>query len=211
MRAGHMAIIVASAPLFFVAVSTVSTLIAPDHNSLSDTMSMLTGPSIPHPWVFQFGVVGYALLIQCLGPLLYTQVGRGRHGALLWALVVIYGVAGILAATFRDGYDASVLWHISEDTVHDFVARLSFSAVLLLIFFTPWTLRHQGRWHIWRCFSLAVGLLTIMLIIPFEVEIWPNYLGLIQRVLFATTLLWILVTAFILRSELPHRLVRDES
>ena len=211
MRARHMAMIVASAPLFFVAVSTVSTLIAPDHNSLSDTMSMLTGPSIPHPWVFQFGVVGYALLIQCLGPLLYTQVGRGRHGALLWALVVIYGVAGILAAAFRDGYDASVLWHISEDTVHDFVARLSFSAVLLLIFFTPWTLRHQGRWHIWRCFSLAVGLLTIMLIIPFEVEIWPNYLGLIQRVLFATTLLWILVTAFILRSELPHRLVRDES
>ncbi len=130
---------------------------------------------------------------------------------MLWALVVIYGVAGILAAAFRDGYDASVLWHISEDTVHDFVARLSFSAVLLLIFFTPWTLRHQGRWHIWRCFSLAVGLLTIMLIIPFEVEIWPNYLGLIQRVLFATTLLWILVTAFILRSELPHRLVRDES
>ena len=211
MRAGHMAIIVASAPLFFVAVSTVSTLIAPDHNSLSDTMSMLTGPSIPHPWVFQFGVIGYALLIQCLGPLLYTQVGRGWHAALLWALVGIYGVAGILAAAFRDGYDASVLWHISEDTVHDFVARLSFSAVLLLIFFTPWTLRHQGRLHIWRCFSLAVGLLTIMLIIPFEVEIWPNYLGLIQRVLFATTLLWILVTAFILRSELPHRLVRDES
>ena len=130
---------------------------------------------------------------------------------MLWTLVFIYGVAGILAAAFRDGYDAPVLWHISEDTVHDFVARLSFSAVLLLIFFTPWALRHQGRWYIWRCFSLAVGLLTIMLIIPFEVEIWPNYLGLIQRVLFATTLLWILVTAFILRSELPHRLVRDES
>lgn len=208
MRAGHMAIIVASAPLFFVAVSTVSTLIAPDHNSLSDTMSMLTGPSIPHPWVFQFGVVGYALLIQCLGPLLYTQAGRGRHGALLWALVVIYGVAGILAAAFRDGYDASVLWHISEDTVHDFVARLSFSGIFLLIVFTPWVLRHQEGWHRWRRFSLAVGLLTIVLVILFEVEMWPSYLGLIQRVLFGTTMLWVFVTALLLRSGLPDSVVR---
>ena len=209
MRAGHMAIIVASAPPFFTAVSTASTLIAPDYNSLSDTMSMLTGPSIPHPWVFQLGVVGYALLIQFLGPLLYSQAGRGRHGAFLWALVFIYSLVGILAAAFRDGYDAPLLWHISENTVHDFAARLSFTAVLLLIFFTPWALRHQEGWHIWRCFSLAVGLLTMVLIIPFEVEMWPSYLGLIQRVLFATTMLWILVTALILRSELPNSLVRD--
>ena len=90
MRASHMAIIVASAPPFFTAVSTVSTLIASDYSSLSDTMSMLAGPSIPHPWVFQCGVVGYALLIQCLGPLLYRQAGRGWHGASLWTLILLY-------------------------------------------------------------------------------------------------------------------------
>mgnify|MGYP000515912668 CR=1 FL=1 len=209
MRAGKMALVVAFAPLFFAAVLTVATLVAPEYNSFSDTTSMLMGPGIPHPWVLQLGVVGYALLIQFLGPLLYSQAGRGRHGAFLWALVFIYSLVGILAAAFRDGYDAPLLWHISENTVHDFVARLSFSAVLLLIFFTPWALRHQEGWHIWRWFSLAVGILTIVLIIPFEVEMWPSYLGLIQRVLFATTLLWILVTAFILRSELPNSLVRD--
>ena len=209
MRAGHMAIIVASAPPFFIAVSTVSALIAPDHNSLSDTMSMLTGPSIPHPWVFQFGVVGYALLIQFLGPLLYSQTGRGRHGAFLWALVFIYSLVGILAAAFRDGYDAPALGHISENAIHDLLARISFSAVVLLIFFAPWALRHQQGWHIWRYFSLTVGLLTIGVMIPFQVEVWPSYLGLLQRVLFTTTMLWILVTALMLRSKLSNRLVQD--
>ena len=209
MRARYTAIIVAFAPLFFTAVSTVSTLIAPDYDSSSDTMSMLAGPSIPHPWVFQSGVVGYALLIQFLGPLLYSQAGRGWHGVSLWILVFTYSLAGILAAAFRDGYDASVFWHITENTVHDFVARLSFSAILLLIFFTRWALGHQEGWRIWRCFSLAVGLLTIVLVIPFEVEIWPSYLGLIQRVLFALTMLWIFATALLLRSELSDSLVQD--
>jgi len=209
MRAGHMAIIVASAPPFFIAVSTVSTLIASDYNSLSDTMSMLAGPSIPHPWVFQLGVVGYALLIQFLGPLLYWHAGRGWHGALLWTLVFIYSLAGILAAAFRDGYDAPVMGHIAENTVHDFVARLSFSAVLLLIFVTPRVLRHQEGWRIWRRFSLAVGIVTTLLVIPFEAEMWPSYFGLIQRVFFATTMLWILVTALMLRSKLSNSQVRD--
>ena len=209
MRAGHMAIIVAFAPLLFTAVSSVSTLMASDYNALSDTMSMLAEPSIRHPWVFQLGVVGYALLIQFLGPLLHWQAGRGWHGALLWTLVFIYSLAGILAAAFRDGYDALVIGHIAENTAHDFAARLSFSAVLLLIFVTPWVLRHQEGWRIWRGFSLAVGIVTTVLVIPFEAELWPSYLGLIQRVFFATTMVWILVTALMLRSELSDSQVRD--
>jgi len=200
MLARNMALAVAFAPLFFAAVLTVATLVAPEYNSLSDTTSMLMGPSIPHPWVLQMGVVGYALLIQFLGPLLYSQAGRGRHGAFLWALVFIYSLAGILAAIFRDGYHAPALGHISENTIHDFIARLSFSAVVLLIFFTPWALRHQQGWRTWRYFSLAIGLLTIAIVIPFQAETWPSYLGLIQRVLFTTTMLWIFVTALMLRS-----------
>ena len=113
-----------------------------------------------------------------------------------------------MAAVFRDGYDAPVMGHISESTIHDFVARLSFSGIFLLIVFTPWVLRHQEGWHRWRRFSLAVGLLTIVLVILFEVEMWPSYLGLIQRVLFGTTMLWVFVTALLLRSGLPDSVVR---
>ena len=199
MRLGNMAILAAAAPPFFIAVSVVATLIAPEYNSMSDTMSMLMGPGIPYPWVFQLAVVGYALLIQFLGPFLYWQAGRGWHGALLWTLVIIYSLAGILAAGFRGGYDVQMLGYISEDAAHGFVARLSFSAVWLLIFFTPWVLRHREELRIWRYFSLVVVLLTVMLAIPFQAEIWPSYLGLLQRVIFASTMLWIFVTTLMLR------------
>jgi len=198
MRSVYMAILVASAPPFFVVVSVVATLIASDYSSVSDTMSMLMAPGIQYPWVFQLGVVGYALLVQFLGPLLYSKTGRGRYGALLWVLVFIYGLAGILAAVFRDGYDSAALLQFSEDDVHDFIARFSFSAVVLLIFLTPWALRHRERLRVWRYFSLAIGLFTAILAVPFEIEVWPQYLGLLQRCLFAATMLWIVVTALLL-------------
>ena len=201
MRSGHMATFVAAAPPFFVAVSAVATLMAPGYSSLSDTMSMLMGPGIPHPWVFQLGVVGYALLIQFLGPLLYERVGRGRGGALLCALVCIYSLTGILAAVFRNGYYQPVLGQFSENTIHDLVARISFSAVVLLSILTSWILRNQKRWRVWRYYCLLIGVLVLALVTPFELEVWPSYLGLMQRALFGVTILWVFVTALLLRYE----------
>lgn len=199
MCSQRMAAIVASAPIFFVGVSAISTWSVADHNSLSDNMSKLAGPGTQHPWVFQFGVVGYALLIQCLGPLLYWKAGRNWKGTLLWTLVMIYSLMGMMAAVFRDGYASPVIGGISENTAHYFAARLSFSAVWLLIFITPWVLRHQEGWRTWHRFSLTIGIITTILVIPFVTELWPAYQGLTQRLFFATTMLWIFVTAIKLR------------
>ena len=204
MRAWRMTMIVAFAPFFFITVSAVSTWIATDYNLLSDNMSKLSGPGAQHPWVFQLGVVGYALLIQCLGPLLYWQAGQNSHGALLWGLVIIYSLIGIMAAVFRDGYNTLVIGEITENTVHYFAARISFSAVWLLTFVTPWVLRHQEGWLKWKRLSVAIGIITTILVIPFVAEIWPSYQGLIQRLFFATTMLWILVTAIKLNTEILY-------
>lgn len=200
MRSGHMETFVVVAPPFFVAVSAVATLMAPGYSSLSDTMSMLMGPGIPHPWIFQLGVVGYALLIQFLGPLLYERV-RGWDGALLCALVCIYSLAGILAAVFRNGYYEPVLGQFSENTIHDLVARISFSAVVLLSILTSWVFRNQKRWSVWRYYCLLIGVSVLALVIPFELEVWPDYLGLMQRALFGVTILWVFVTALLVRFE----------
>ena len=200
MRSGHMETFVVVAPPFFVAVSAVATLMAPGYSSLSDTMSMLMGPGIPHPWIFQLGVVGYALLIQFLGPLLYERVS-GWDGALLCALVCIYSLAGILAAVCRNGYYEPVLGQFSENTIHDLVARISFSAVVLLSILTSWVFRNQKRWSVWRYYCLLIGVSVLALVIPFELEVWPDYLGLMQRALFGVTILWVFVTALLVRFE----------
>ena len=103
MNSSYMATLVVSAPPFFVAVSIASTLMASEYNSLSDTMSRLSGPNMSHPWMFQLAVIGYAFLVLPLGPLLYSRTTLIWRGILLWTLVSIYSLTGILAAIFNDG------------------------------------------------------------------------------------------------------------
>ena len=199
MNSSYMATLVVSAPPFFVAVSIASTLMASEYNSLSDTMSRLSGPEIPHPWMFQLAVIGYAFLILPLGPLLYSRTKLMRQGVLLCTLVLIYSVTGILTAIFRDGYHSIILGDFTEDEFHGFIARLSFSTIIVLIMCCIWIFRHNERWRMWRRLSLLLTLLAITLVIPFQLETWPHYMGLIQRIIFVCTMIWVFVTAIMLR------------
>lgn len=199
MNTLFMATLVVSAPPFFIAVSIASTLMASEYNSLSDTMSRLSGPDMPHPWMFQWAVIGYAFLILPLGPLLYSRTKLMWQGVLLCTLVLIYSVTGILTAIFRDGYHSIILGDFTEDEFHGFIARLSFSTILILIICCVWIFRHNERWHIWRRLSLLLTLLAITLTLTFQLETWPHYMGLIQRIMFACTMIWVFITAIILR------------
>jgi hypothetical membrane protein len=198
MKTSYMATLVASAPLFFTALSIASTLMASEYDSLSNTMSRLAGPNMSHPWIFQLAVIGYSFLILPLGPLLYSRTKLIWHGILLWTLVLIYSVTGILAAIFRDGYHSTIFGNLTEDEIHGFVSRLSFSIILGLIICCVLIFRRNERWHMWKRLSLLLTLLAITLILPFQLETWPNYMGLIQRIMFASTMLWVFVTALIL-------------
>ena len=194
-----MAMLVVCAPPFFIAVSIASTLVASEYNSLSDTMSRLSRPNMSHPWIFQLAVIGYAFLILPLGPLLYSRTKLIWQGILLWTLVLIYSLTGILAAIFKDGDYTIILGNFTKDEFHGFIARLSFSAIIVLIMCCIWIFRHNERWRMWRRLSLLLTLLAITLVIPFQLETWPHYMGLIQRIIFVCTMIWVFVTAIMLR------------
>jgi hypothetical membrane protein len=196
-----MAVSAASAPLFFVASATVATLLTPGYSSVRDTFSLLAGPGAPHPWVIAAGFAGYGLLVQPLGPLLHWLVGRGPRGAVLWALVAVYGAGGVLAAVFRDGHEGPVLWGVAEDLAHGAVARMGFAAIITLTLVVPAMVRSRAGWARWRRFSLLMGGLSLALVVPFQADAWPEGLGVLQRGFFATTLAWVLVTSLRLRRE----------
>lgn len=196
-----MAMSAGSAPLFFLAFASVATLVTPSYSSMRDTFSLLAGPGMPHPWVIAAGFAGYGVLVQPLGPLLHGLVGRGWRGALLWVLVVVYGAGGVLAAVFRDGYEGPVLWGVAEDLAHDVVARMGFAAIITLTLVVPAMLRARAGWERWRRFSLVIGGLSLLLVVPFQLDAWPDGLGLLQRGFFATTMAWVLVTSLRMLGE----------
>ena len=114
-------------------------------------------------------------------------------------LVLIYSLTGILAAIFKDGDYTIILGNFTKDEFHGFIARLSFSTIIVLIMCCIWIFRHNERWRMWKRLSLLLTLLAITLVIPFQLETWPHYMGLIQRIIFVCTMIWVFVTAIMLR------------
>ena len=190
-----MALSGALAPPVFVVSAAVATLATPGYNSVDTALSALAGPGAPYGWIIGAGFAGYAVLVQPIGPLLHALAGPGWLGRAIWGFVVAYGAGGFLAAFFRTAHPGAVLWGVSEGAVHGAVARVSFAGILLLMVVVPWALRREPSWRTWRRFSLTMAVLSVALLVPFELDAWPEGRGLVQRGFFLSTMAWVEVTS----------------
>lgn len=185
----------ALAPPVFVVSAAAATLATPGYSSVDTALSALARPGAPAGWLIGVGFAGYGVLVQAIGPLLYALAGRGWLGRAVWGFVVAYGAGGVLAAVFRTAHADPVLWGISEGAVHGAVARVSFAGILLLMIVVPWALRRDPSWRAWRRFSLAIAAVSVALLVPFELDAWPEGRGLVQRGFFLSTMAWVEVTS----------------
>ena len=72
---------------------------------------------------------------------------------------------------------------------------MSFAGILLLMVVVPWALRREPSWRTWRRFSLTMAVLSVALLVPFELDAWPEGRGLVQRGFFLSTMAWVEVTS----------------
>ena len=185
----------ALAPPVFVASAIAATLATPGYSSVDTALSALAAPGAPAGWLIGVGFAGYGMLVQAIGPLLYALVGRRRLGRAVWGFVMAYGAGAVLAAVFRTAHAGPVLWGVSEGAVHGAVARVSFAGILALMLIVPWALRRDPSWRTWRRFSLAIAVASVALLVPFELDAWPDGRGLVQRGFFLSTMAWVEVTS----------------
>lgn len=189
-----LALCSAVAPIAFAEAVTVGTMLTADYSSIRQTISELASPGMPHPAVVNAGFAAYGVLVLPLAPLLRRVIGPGTAGALAFGLVCVYGAGAVLAAVFTDRSLVPMLG-LEENTWHDVSARMGFGAILALTLYVPYALRGQPSWRTWRTFSLTMAVMTIAFAAPFQARWWPDAHGLLQRAFFATTMLWVGVTA----------------
>ncbi len=190
-----MAISGMMAPLSFVVLATAATLLTPDYSSVRLTVSRLAAVGQPYWWLVNTSFVLYCLLVQPLGPLLYAITPSRVGGVVLWLLVVLYGAGGVLAAVYRVGDERIAAGTLTGDAMHDVVARVGFVGILALCFVTPYVLRNVADWQHWRRYSLLLGLLTVVFMLPFQLGVFPEWRGALERGFFASTLLWVFGTS----------------
>ncbi len=189
------------APIYFLVISSVATIITPNYSAISDSYSVLARYGMPYSSLITVGFVGYALMIQALGALLYINAQSKSWGILLWILVFIYGLSGIFASIYRNASDTQIYWMLSEGSMHDLASKIGFFAILLTIILSVRVIDHAHNQLHWRIFSLAIACSTLAFAIPFGFRIFPNHLGVLQRGFFITIMIWIFVTALIYINE----------
>ena len=195
----RLGLLAALAPAYYVTVSALATLLAGRrYSSVRQTMSEMASPGARHPRVISAGFIGYGLLVQGLGPLLHRAAGGGWRGALLWALVGVYGAGGLVAGLFHVDSARRVAPRVDEHAVHGIAGRAGFSAVLALTLLAPALVRDRRGLRGWRAFSWAMFTATCALALPFESPL-RRFRGVYQRGFFLTTMAWVFATALRLR------------
>jgi hypothetical membrane protein len=188
-----------AAPWVFTPLAAAAAALTPGYSRFSDSVSQLAGPDAPYHWMLNAGIFAYAVLVQPLGPGLHRLVGGGRWGAVLWALVVCYGLGGLGAGIWRDDFTNPVWWGLDQNGMHHVMAVATFSAIFALMFLAPVPLRGRAGWAGWVRFSWVMAALSIATALPFQLQGWPGGEGLLERAFFLTTMAWVFVTGLRVR------------
>ena len=196
----YAAVLSLIAPIYFMGISTYASIITPDYSVISQAYSVLARHHMPNAILMTTGFVGYALMIQTLGPLLFINAHTKSLGILIWALVFIYGLSGIFASVYKDAGIQETIWNLSEGSMHDLASRIGFFAILIAIILSVIGLNKNISSNTWKIFSTIIVILTIFFAISFGLDgarLFPNHVGLMQRGFFITIMLWIFVTTAI--------------
>ena len=150
---------------------------------------------MPNAALMTAGFLGYALMIQALGPLLFINAHSKHLGIVIWVLVFIYGVSGIFASVYKDASTEGTVWALSEGSMHDLASRIGFFAILIVVILSIKAMNKNINTNTWKLFSATIVILTIGFAMSFGFHLLPNHMGLMQRGFFITIMLWIFVTS----------------
>ena len=191
--------ITAIAPLLFLTLCLIATVLAEDFDSKTSTLSRLAGPDQSSGLIFQSALISLGILIQPLGFFLFVQSKNHVIGLALWFLVFVYGLGCFGTAIFRVGYTQNFLG-VSEDSLHYLFARIAFLSLLVVIVVSPFSSRNQFFNGKWKIYSLTSGISIVAFAAPFflegfGVELWWGILGLLQRAFVVITMAWVFLVA----------------
>lgn len=183
-------------PVGCAALVVYATLLTPGYDPLQQSISALAGPDMPYTRLIMASFILFGLMVISLAWALLRTLGRGHSGALCFALLVINGLAVMVASVFYENSREVVALRVTAGLVHAQAARASLSAVLLVILLVVRATWPRRRWRRFCWFSIAAACLMVAFSVLFELPIWSDMAGLFERVAFGTEMLWVMALSF---------------
>ena len=168
-----------------IAAITLAALIGPfashpAYSSVRHSLSELAGQNMPNAWIMRGGFAVFG------GAVLAASLIRWRSDPLAFGALAIFGIGMLAAAIWSHLPIAPVAGgSIAEDDLHSIAATAMGLAFAATCCARLWTQRSQGLdW-------LSVGGLLISITIPIMMMKLPDVAGLMQRMMFLFSFIWI--------------------
>lgn len=177
------------APLFFISMVIVESLLRPGYSQIYSTVSELGLGNLAILQIINFIIFGLLLIGYTIG---FSKYLKSRSGKAVIALLIVFSLAVIFA-----GVSFLFQWNSPYNTVilaHSIASIIGFYAIFIAQLLTWQALKRNNQtiWRNYRIYSLISGFVTVIVLfyIPFS-----PYQGLFERVFIAVWLIWIEVTA----------------
>ncbi len=185
------------APVMMMVVIVITGQITPDYNPMSETVSQMGTPERPFSILLNGGYWIYGILMSFASYSLYRHINFTTQIKKIAVLLGIHAMFTILLGVFPDSLDI-LPKDITDNFLHNFISAVSYLPLLASIFIFC-NIRFQEK-------SLkilgTIGLIILAVNLPMPVigriTILEPIEGLLQRLLWGSSLLWISTTFLLL-------------
>jgi len=184
----YLAICGIVSPIIFAVMVIIESLLRPGYSQTFNFISDLGVGSNAILQDINFWIFGILTLGFVVGLWQSTPAKKSlalKAGIVLVAIFAIgVGLAGFFPEDYGDGH------------LHTLVSSTAFVAIIAALLLVWWGLRKADKtvWGNYRLYTLASGLLDLILLFVFNASMGGDYQGLVQRLFLAVPMLWILVT-----------------
>jgi hypothetical membrane protein len=188
-------------PIAFTIAWIVAGVLQNGYSPRRDYISDLAALDARHAWIMIAGflLLGIGTIALALG-LASTLEGRlAKIGSILVALAGVSMIAAGLArndcrsrlAACAARIDAGdVSWH---SATHELVSLVVFLALVAAPLVLARAFGGDVLWHGLHAYSIATGVLGLVLLVMFLIGVAPTWTGVVQRVFVTVLLLWIVI------------------
>lgn len=195
----------APSPVAIAGLATFASVVTPDYDWVSQTISQLAAPGRPYADMVRAGLLLQAAMSVSIGLGLLQVFGWNGRIRLPVALLGVYAVANLVAAMFDTESQRTLLPGVTEQLIHQRAAHVGILSVLLTMGALAYAVRNRPEWRPFADLSVALAAVAVVVGIPFPTQIWLEIHGVLQRVLLGLTLLWAeLVALWLLRTALTR-------
>lgn len=185
-----------AAPVLLNAFQYYAAATTPHYDWVSQTISHLASPGMPHPMDMRAAIVSYHLVMILLASLAWRLVGHDKRLVPGFFFFVFYVACGLSTGFFQDDSNAVVAFGVTAGTVHSYSAYFTLAVFgLAVLSFAGGTFQNrQSRWF--PEISLVVFLLGMAVALPLPLDVWRHWHGALERIVFFLAGAWIAAFSF---------------